>query len=53
MRAFRFLLITVCAIWLPGCAGNGKPVKTLVEEVCEQYGPASRECRDYRRSYQY
>jgi hypothetical protein len=53
MRMFGFVLVLVGVLSLYGCTGTGKRVKTLVEEVCEQYGPASRECRDYRRSYLY
>jgi len=53
MRLFPLVLMLVAVYSLYGCAGSGKRVKTLVEEVCGQYGPASRECRDYRRSYLY
>ncbi len=51
MRPLRFVILLVAVLPLLGCAGDGKPIKSIVEEVCEQYGPASRECRDYRRSY--
>jgi len=52
MRTLCSVLIVVGMISLGGCAG-APPIKNLVEEVCDQYGPASRECKEYRRSYQY
>lgn len=54
MRTMRLALILVSVTWLHGCAASGRPpIKSLVEEVCDQYGRASRECRDYRSSYLY
>ncbi len=53
MRNFRFAMMVFGLIGLQGCASSGKPVKSIIEEVCEQYGPASRECRDYRKWYGY